>query len=227
MPRVDTLRCVGLRKLQRNELFNAIEERGFSPGDFHLDHGADEARLSHLQSGAYFVIGGSDEPYTTRSLVGDEPVEEFKRVDWDQVVTFVQAWIWAVKDDIETPDLWAELRRDSALLGVGSDEAIENTPFTPDEQAEIAAQLRELREYVTSTYTLSEAQMRLLDAKLEYLVEAAGRLGRIDWRSVFAGVMITYIVEAALPQEAARDILLRLLRSIAPLFGLPELPSPG
>jgi hypothetical protein len=50
----------------------------------------------------------------------------------------VNAWADEVKHDLATPDLWAEIQREVKLLGVGSDHVKENTPFTPNEQKEIA-----------------------------------------------------------------------------------------
>lgn len=88
-----------------------------------------------------------------------------------------------------------------------------------------------MAEYVRRTYSLSEEQMRVLDAKINYhLVEAAGRLGRTDWRGLFVGVIVSYILTAALPPESARSIFLTfmtLLRAIGHLYGqkLPELPG--
>jgi len=60
----------------------------------------------------------------------------------------VDFWVAAVKRDIDTPELWAELQRETELLGAVSDEAVENTPFTSAEQDEIAEQLRKLRDVV-------------------------------------------------------------------------------
>jgi hypothetical protein len=63
--------------------------------------------------------------------------------------------------------------------------------------------------------------------KLDYLVTAAGRLGRTDWRGLFVGIMLSLVITAVLPPEAARHILLTVLRSIGHIFGhgFPELPS--
>ena len=66
-------------------------------------------------------------------------------------------------------------------------------------------------------------QMRVLDAKLDHLVDATGRLGRTDWRGLFFGTMFAFVLTAALPPESARHILLTFLRSIG--HGFPELPS--
>ena len=84
-----------------------------------------------------------------------------------------------------------------------------------------------MRDYARRTCSLSEAQVLVLDAKVEYLLDAAGRLGRTDWRGVFVGTMLSYALTAALPPESARHILLTLLRSIGHLLGhgFLELPS--
>ncbi len=80
------------------------------------------------------------------------------------------------------------------------------------------------------TYSLPEPEMEILSAKIDYLVDAAGRLGRIDWRNVFAGAIVGYILTAALPPESARSIFLifmTFLRAIGHFFGhgLPEMPG--
>ena len=91
--------------------------------------------------------------------------------------------------------------------------------LSPAEQEEIAEQLRELRQYVVRTYSLSGLQARLLEEKLDYLTAAASRVGRKDWLLMAAGLMLSYVMEAALPPEAARDILGMLLTSIGHILG--------
>jgi hypothetical protein len=107
-----------------------------------------------------------------------------------------------------------ELRRQKELLRDVSNASFENTPFTPDERDEITEQLHELKEYVTATYSLVEAQ----SIDLDYLVDAADRLGRKDWLMVCLGVMFSYILGATLPPEACRDIVQTLLNSLAHFF---------
>ena len=87
------------------------------------------------------------------------------------------------------PDLWAELPRESELLGDPSEEVTKNAPVTPGEQKEIVGRLRETEEYLRRKYSLSDEQIRVLGAKVDYLIDAAGRLGRTDWRGLFVGVM--------------------------------------
>jgi len=159
--------------------------------------------------------------------VGDGPVEERTGLSQYRLMQQVELWLAEVKRDIHTPDLWAQLERAAELLGAISDEAIGNTPFAPAEQDKIAGQLRELRDYVSRIYSLSELQTRLLEENLDYLADASGRVGRKDWLLMVAGVILGYVLIAALPPEAARDILGTLLTSIGHILGRGPLGLPG
>ena len=135
----------------------------------------------------------------------------------------VRPWLKEVKLDLETPDLWAELQSEAKLLEFDSGDSAENTPFTSDEQEEIARRLQELAANAKSTYSLSEAQMRVLNEKINYLIDAASRLGRTDWRGVLVGTMLSFVLSAALPPDTARHIFFSLLRFIGHRYGFPEL----
>jgi hypothetical protein len=84
----------------------------------------------------------------------------------------------------------------------------------------------EVKAYVREAYELSSDQMGALEGRLDYLQEAASRMGRVDWRNAVAGVLLSTLVNAILPGDVARDTLLMLLRSVGHMFGhpMPELP---
>jgi hypothetical protein len=48
-----------------------------------------------------------------------------------------------------------------------------NTPFTNDQQAEIARKLEEVKTYVRETRDLTDAQSEAIETKLDYLVDSA------------------------------------------------------
>jgi hypothetical protein len=130
-------------------------------------------------------------------------------------------------DDTETPDLWDELRRETELLTGISDEAFENTPFTPNEHNEIVRQLNQVREHARNAYALSEPQLTDPDLKLDYLVDAANRLGRKDWINLCVGTMFGWLLVAAIPPEASHHIFLMLMSGLAHFIvrGIPGLGS--
>jgi hypothetical protein len=214
-----------LQKWQKNQIFEAIQAVGLDPREFHLENDDAEVSIKHKWSASHFTIVGDLGHYGGRYVVGDAPAWPFEANTWQYFVTRMTHWLEEVKRDLAMPDLWADLQRDSQLLfGAGADDGAENRPFTQAEQKEIAAQLQALAEHARRTYSLSPPQIRALEAKVDYLVNAARRLGRIDWRNVCAGASLGYILSTSLPPEAARGMLSALIRAIGHLYGLPDLP---
>jgi hypothetical protein len=216
-----------LRKWQRNQIFKAIQGAGLDPKEFAFEDGDAEVRIKHKWSESYFMVGGNAAHYVGSYVVGDARDWPYEVYSWQTLMTRVSRWLEEVKHDLETPDLWAELQREAEMLGGASNEPNENTPFTREEQKEIAGRLRELAEHLSRTHSLSEPELQVLNAKLDYLVDAASRVGRIDWRNAFVGVALSYILGAAFPPESARSIFqtfVALLRTIGHFYGLPQLP---
>lgn len=213
-----------LQKWQKNKIFKAIQGVGLVPTDFDLNDGDAEARIKYKWSESYFIIGGNPGHYVGTYIVGDAPLWPYEVYSWQTLMERVSGWLEEVKSDLETPDLWAELRRETELLGNTSSEAPENTPFAPYEQEEIAGRLREIAEYIVRTYSLSVEQTRVLNSKIDYLIDAAGRLGRTDWRGILFGIMFSFFLASALPPETVRNILMLVLRAIGHFTGFPELP---
>lgn len=156
-----------------------------------------------------------------------------RRVHWPTVVERIELWAHNVKEDVNTPDLWAELQREREILTGARYEDVENTPFTSDEQAEIAEQLQQIKYFVKETYALSGAQMLSLEAGLDDLKVAAGRIGRKDWRLLFLGVILNLVFVVLLPPEAVHGIIAMAADGLDHLFGgggsppeLPPLPPP-
>jgi hypothetical protein len=172
--------------------------------------------------GPFLLLAAGPGHYVGRYIVGDSPAWPYDAYSWQASTTRVGTWLQEVKRDLEKPDLWAELRREVQLLGVGSNEVTENTLFTQDEQKQIAEQLRGLAKHVSDASSLSEAQKQILKEKIDYLVDGSRRLGRKDWLNTFIGVTLGYLLSTALPPDVARGIFSTCLQTIGLLY--PELP---
>ena len=218
---------MGLRKRQRNLIVTAVEEAGFSPEEFEWQDGADESSIRHRATGASFFCGGGAGAYRIRRFTSDDPVEERSQLTQDGLMQQVKYWLSDVKWDIETPDLWAQVQRESEFLGAVTDEGTDNTPFTPAEQEKIAERLGELGDYVQGLYSLSASQMQLLEEKLDYLTAASSRLGRKDWRLLAIGAMTNFILAAGLPPGATGAVFQTLVGSITQILGHGPLGLPG
>jgi hypothetical protein len=226
------LRSRTLPRSRRTKIFKAIEGVGLNPDDFKFEDKDAAVRLKHRWSESYFSFGGDDGHYVGRYVAGDLPDWPYEEYSWETLMTRVSSWLRDVKLDLDTPDLWAEMQGEAELLGGTSGEANDNTPFTPEEQKEIELRLREVEQRVKEAYSLSAEQMTALNVKIDYLVDAVGRLGRNDWRNIFVGAIFSYVLNAGLSSESARSMFwtfMTLLRVIGHLFGhgFPELPTGG
>ena len=97
---------------------------------------------------------------------------------------------------------------------------LENTPFSADEQRRIETQLTEAKKFVRATYQLTPGQYEAIDARLDYLVDAAKRgVGRIDWRNALVGSLLSLVITSLVPVEPIQQLLPMVLRGIAALFG--------
>jgi hypothetical protein len=211
---------------KRNEVFEAVKAAGINPADFYWDDEGDDIYLRHRWSPAYFFFGGVPGSYITRFVAGDDVGGELPKFHWYAVMERVALWLLSLRRRIETPDLWGALRSQTELLASASDSALGNMPFTAVEREEIARQLNELRETTKAQYSLSDQQSSDLDAKVDYLVDAAHRLGRKDWLNAFIGVSLSYVLGAAFPPEAAQHVFMTLMTSVARFFGH-EIPGLG
>lgn len=217
-------------------MFRAVQKAGFDPHEFEWRQGPGQLPGEHAPalrhtSGAFFQfeIDGTNHYgyYAPGPQTLGQSVEP-RYGSWHSLLEAVERWLEFLRREIETPDLWSELARERELVASPPAEA-ENTSFTAVEQAQIAHQLSEIKTYVRQTHKLTAAQYEAIDARLDYLVEAASRMGRIDWRNAFVGAFLGAVVQAVIPQDPVRDILALTLRGLAQLFGVdvPELPGGG
>jgi len=187
-------------------------------------------RLVHVPSGGWFLFDLRAGNHSCRFSPGGETlVEEQYPGDWTNQFHYVRQWLRHLKREVEAPDLWAAISRETALVlgaGVAGDAA--NTPFSSSERQRISASLGEIREYLVATQQVSGARLAFVEERLRYLEDASGRMGRKDWINVVAGALINIVVGAALAPEAAKD-LLRLAGSALAwvLGGTPILPTPA
>ena len=66
---------------------------------------------------------------------------------------------------------------------------------------------------------------RALEAKIDYLIEASERLGRVDWRGIFIATLFTWTLTGLVPPEGLRAALAFAAQTLGHLFGgLPQLP---
>jgi hypothetical protein len=99
-----------------------------------------------------------------------------------------------------------------------------NAPFNPEEQAQIAAQLDEIKELLVTQHG---AEPAALERGIEELKDASKRSGRREWLFLFMGVGLHWTLTGLVPPEGLRTMLALASQGIGHFFGgMPQLPMP-
>jgi hypothetical protein len=220
---------------QTDEVYGIVRSAGFDPNEFTWGkkygevYGAMVPVLIHKPTSFDFVFD-FDPKYDLHAAEwspGEEtPRDKSVNLQWPLVLQCVSIWLENVERERSTPDLWAQLEKQRELLAASApfeqDDA-NNSPFTPDEQQQIEAQLDEIKELLVQTH---QADGRALESSIEYLREASTRMGRRDWLTIFIGTIFGWALNGLVPPEGVRQALALAAHGLGHLFGggVPQLP---
>lgn len=209
-----------LEKSFRNPVIEAVEKGGLARWECTFDFSDDGGGcITHAPSGSSFVVKGPFGHFTTTTVVGETAPQQLEAFTWPTVEERVERWARDVKRDADTPDLWAQLQREREILTGTRYESVGNVPFSSEELAVIADQLRQIKESVSSTYALSEVQMLHLEAKLDDIAAAASRMGRKDWALWVSAALLGALVQGVLPPEVVQHIINMTIAGLGHLLG--------
>jgi hypothetical protein len=220
-----------LTKKQRNSLLKKLAKAGLDPTQCDLDDREHGVWIEHRPTRSVMV---ANEFSSGRELLlvgkyGDGGQEQqIIDNDWPRVERRFYNWAKAVKELVDTPDLWVALRREKDAFSSTEYRTMSNAPFTADERLRIAEQLREIKVHIIEQYELSGERLSRIEGDLDEVVEASHRLGRKDWLNIFYGVMFTLIVTALLPPDTVQHMIVTVIHGLGDLFGFgappPSLP---
>jgi hypothetical protein len=209
---------VELTRRQRNEIFETLTASGIDPKDCDLD--TEQGQVTHLPTESVFIFADADK-YAIWWRVADGPHGGGIRCkDWDDVLEKLGYWADEVKYVNDTPDFWEELKRAPEILAAVQQPDASNAPFTPDEQAEIANRLDEIKQLVREQFELTDEQVAAIDQRLDDAGEASKRLGRKDWLMAFYGGVISTVITDAVPSGVIQTVLTTVVHGIAHIFGI-------
>jgi hypothetical protein len=217
---------------QKNALLDVIEKRGLRPAEFNLTvekYGITYIR--HQASDSFFSLASTDGVnYQGETKIGAYGPHQYGQAFWAVILNdLFPTWAYNLKIEIQTPDMWRELRNSVAFLGEITED-VANTPFADAEVQEISTQLNEIKLYIIESRALSEEQTAKLEARFDEAEQASRRMGRKDWILLFGGTLLTLVLSAVVPPEIIVHIISMTADGLGHLFGgaaRPELPPQG
>jgi hypothetical protein len=224
-----------LNKRERNKIYEEIVGYDFDPAEFKFEDTGQKVSVTH-DSGSTFEFSREEEPvnptlaefginfgdryqYEVKASVAEGINQSHSASSIDYVVTVsVSGWLREIKATVGVPDYWKEMQDSRGSIAIIQRGDFANTPFSPAEQKQIAAQLQEVKKQVQELYGLSNRQMTQVNEKLDAVIEDAGRLGRKDWIVIFIGTILPLVLSDVLTWGAAHHILALTLHGLLHLF---------
>jgi len=151
-------------------------------------------------------------------MVGKSFWRETDKVDWAVLENTFHSWAEEVQLEVESPDMWEEIRQSSELLDASSGE-LANTLFTESELAQISKQLREVKTYVREVCSLTTEEAADVEKRFDDAEKASRRMGRKDWLLLFLGTLFPLIISGFLPPDVVKHILIMIAQGLGHLFG--------
>ena len=221
------IHVVQLTKRRRNEILETLLSAGIDPAECGDPEPAvglyDGLRIGHRSTESSFTMLGSSndvDEYFGDMIVGGVIFGSIPPCNWHQLMNHLYQWAKEVEYERDTPDLWAELRRQPEVLAAIGDGGSSNAPFSSAEQAEISERLSEIKDYVRKTFELTASQMDRVEERIDELAKATGRVGPKDWFLLVSGIVFNLIIADAIPPNAAQTIFTLAVHALAHVLGI-------
>jgi len=223
---------------QWKAVYEHIEAASFNPSEFARSetygrvYNGMVPNLIHKRSGSEFVFDFDRQDGTHHaewSPASDKPRDRDQAgvgEGFAYILHLLGLWLEVVRRELTTPDLWAMLDQQRELLAATEPTGeTANTPFSPEEQRQIAAQLDDIKQLLVNNYG---ADPKALERGIEDLEELARRSGRREWLLLFLGGVFHWTLTGLVPPEGLQIALKLAEQGIGHLFGggVPQLPMP-
>jgi hypothetical protein len=185
-----------LNRLQKNQLFEIIRTNGLNPakfswGEFRRSFVTLEALLCESETAKfYFAFDFSDGEFGAVIKPVIEGCEYLQTTTWEGVLSAFARWLSIVKAEWEEPDLW-----DTALSQVPGKPTDEERRFTEPEIEKITLALDSVKKKLAALPGFGEARTKMLEQKIDYLVDKAKEQTVNEWRILYVGTVVTIFAE--------------------------------
>lgn len=223
-----------LTRTQTNDAFRVLRETNLDPAEFEWQKAEVDAlqsfhaeaivsKLVHKPTG-YFIQFDPRDGWEVKYAPGDSlPEEEEPCDDWLFIVGRLYRWANRLKQEIDAPDLWAEVARSRQLFDVVASPMADRL-FSEDERRQVREGLDRIERYILDEIGVAAGRQQFVAQQFAYMRDATDRLQRADWLNAFRGALIGVVLGAAVPPEKMGLILehawgiIKDLSSLVPLL---------
>jgi len=191
---------IDIMQSQKNQVLQIIKKMELDPFDFEWgkcssEFGQQVTRpcLKYKDTKFFFIFDTylEGEPYAIYSPGKEKIIDKEFPGSWDGQLKNVWNWLHYLKREINEPDYWAQLSKFQLRGAVSLAPEVENLPFTVQEVKQVTSGVNRIREYLKTEFVGIESDHKLINEKLDYLIDAVNRQGRKDWIHTCIGVLVT------------------------------------
>jgi hypothetical protein len=221
-----------LLRSQKNRVYELLRQEGLEPADFswvkeEIAGSMVVSRLSYRDGTYYFQFSSHEVNAWCTACPG-----QFRGLDyehpksWDEQEGVFKKWVQCLKREIAAPDPWGELARYKVAFRTEPNGDAVNETISGAEAEQIIQGLARLTDAIERELKLTEDEVAMVGAKLDYLAEAAKRQKSRDWVYTALGMFATIAATLALPEATAATLWRLFQTEMGPFVHLVTAPNP-
>ena len=208
-----------LMRTQLNAALAWIQDGGFNADAFEVGPAqwgeTNCTRFAYSDSPYFLDVSTARSSYSVRHSPGASELLTHLMsfaTDFEGVERPFKAWLSYLRREVDAPDLWALVRKGTSIFApLGN--ATDNSPFAAAEITQVVIAIDAARLYLSDAGVTGDA-LAQANQKLDYLVGAAKRAGRMDWFNIALSVVMAIAIAVAFDTERARELLELLFKAV-------------
>jgi len=203
-------------KSTKNSIFNLIKNAGLDPDNFGLIETETSSHptyeIGYKNTSFKFILrnlASNFDEYDYRFSTFS-PGYKLSQVNpnWESVskaMTVFDNWLKNhlkrfIAEETEI-DLWEEFKKGNKTLNINSINFDEQSKFSNDEKRQTILAINELKLLISKKFETSVDEQKLVEYRLDYLIEATERLNKFDWKSLAISTLMSISIALSLDTE--------------------------
>lgn len=204
-----------MRLTYKNELFKKIQAWGYNANLFIVENTDKNCLITLNNSPLTFHIA-NDFSYNSFRIecVTYSPEWNVQKRNYSSTdELFFDFHMWLKKhvdayiEDQTSIDLWDIFTNNNQSQNLNYIDFSTSEKFTEDEKIQTQLLMNEFKNLLIERFDLQEEQIKIVNARLDYLVEATKRLNKFDWKGCAINSLINIIIALSLDVEKAQQLI--------------------
>ncbi len=198
-------------KSKKSEIYQWISALGLEPSMFEwevvpskneVSSHTKVSKLRYINTHYFFIFDFKNGAHHCTFSPGQDVLiqREFPG-NWTLQLDNLKRWLAYLKREIKTIDPWDEIDKYMPGEKINLEDEKENSPYSYEQVEHITKALHKLKDEIKKNYGLNDTQDKLVQEKLDYLIDRSKKMGRIDWKNIFVATFMGLAVNLALNPE--------------------------